>query len=90
MTRKCKADIRLSSGIILPKGTHVGVAAGANALDEKYFDKPDEFDGFRFEKLRSLPGNDHKYQVCPPQPLLTYPYRNPPPVPVFLFVLIPS
>ena len=59
MTRKCKIDIRLSNGIILPKGTHVGVAAGANALDEKYFDKPNEFDGFRFEKLMSLPGNDN-------------------------------
>lgn len=63
MTRKCRVDIKLSNGIILPKGTHIGVAAGANALDSQYFDKPDEFDGFRFEKLRALPGNDNKYQV---------------------------
>lgn len=63
MTRKCQVDIKLSNGIVLPKGTFIGVAAQANALDPQCFDKPDEFDGFRFEKLRSLPGNDSKFQV---------------------------
>ena len=63
MTRKCQIDIKLSNGTVLPKGTFIGVAAHANALDSQYFDKPEEFDGFRFEKLRSLPGNDNKYQV---------------------------
>lgn len=63
MTRKCRADIKLSNNIILLKGTHIGVAAGANALDSQYFEDPDRFDGFRFEKLRASPGNDNKYQV---------------------------
>ena len=63
MTRKCRADIKLSNNIVLLKGTHIGVAAGANALDPQYFEDPDRFDGFRFEKLRALPGNDNKYQV---------------------------
>ena len=63
MTRKCQVDIKLSNGIVLPEGTFIGVAAQANALDPQCFDKPDEFDGLRFEKLRSLPGNDNKFQV---------------------------
>ena len=63
MTRKCLTDITLSNNITLLKGTHIGVAAGANALDPQFFENPDTFDGFRFSKLRSLPGNDNKYQV---------------------------
>ena len=73
MTRKCRTDIKLSNNITLLKGTHIGVAAGANALDPQYFDDPDTFDGFRFSKLRALPGNDNKYQVShlPHQPIYT-------------------
>jgi len=63
MNRKCEVDITLSNGIVLPKGTHIGVAAGANALDPAFNEKALEFDGFRFEKLRAVPGNDSKYQL---------------------------
>lgn len=63
MNRQVEQDITLSSGITLPKGTHIGVAAGPNALDAELFEDPERFDGFRFEKLRALPGNDNKYQV---------------------------
>lgn len=63
MNRRCEVDVTLSNGVVLPKGTHVGVAAGANALDETLFENASEFDGFRFERLRSQPGNEAKYQV---------------------------
>ncbi|KAF1990339.1 putative cytochrome P450 [Aulographum hederae CBS 113979] len=62
MNRQCETDITLSTGLVLPKGTHIGVAAGANALDASFFPNADQFDGFRFERLRSLPGNESKYQ----------------------------
>lgn len=62
MNRQCEVDVKLSNGLVLPRGTHIGVAAGANALDSKLFENVDHFDGFRFERLRSLPGNDAKYQ----------------------------
>jgi cytochrome P450 len=64
MNRQVEQEITLSNGLTLPKGTHIGVAAGPNALDPEFFEDPDRFDGFRFEKLRALPGNDNKYQVC--------------------------
>ena len=64
MHRKCGVDITLSNGTVLPKGSHIGVAAGPNALDSELFENSSEFDGFRFEKLRAVPGNDNKYQVC--------------------------
>lgn len=63
MNRRCEVDVKLSNGLVLPKGTHIGVAAGANALDESLFENASEFDGFRFERLRSQPGNEAKYQV---------------------------
>ncbi|GAB7356604.1 hypothetical protein MBLNU459_g7330t3 [Dothideomycetes sp. NU459] len=62
MNRQVEQDVTLSSGITLPKGTHIAVAAGPNALDPELFDDPETFDGCRFEKLRALPGNDSKYQ----------------------------
>ncbi|OCK94106.1 putative cytochrome P450 [Cenococcum geophilum 1.58] len=62
MNRQCEVDLKLSNGLVLPKGTHIGVAAGANALDPALLDNVEEFDGFRFERLRSLPGNESKYQ----------------------------
>lgn len=62
MNRQCEVDVKLSNGLVLPRGTHIGVAAGANALDEALFENAGEFDGFRFERLRAQPGNDAKYQ----------------------------
>lgn len=64
MNRRCGTDIKLSNGVVLPKGSHIGVAAGPNALDPDLFENSSEFDGFRFDKLRTIPGNDNKYQVC--------------------------
>ncbi len=84
MNRKCEVDVRLSNGLVLPKGTHIGVAAGANAFDPEYNENASEFDGFRFEKLRSKPGNDNKYQVCSPQSYYFLPSAENPPTKVLL------
>ncbi len=70
MNRQVEQEIKLSNGIVLPIGVHIGVAAGANATDSTLFERASEFDGFRFERIRAQPGNDNKYQVSALIPLL--------------------
>ncbi|KAF2260298.1 cytochrome P450 monooxygenase [Lojkania enalia] len=62
LNRQVEQEVKLSNGLILPKGSHIGVAAGINALDPELYPNPQEFDGFRFLKLRNMPGNENKYQ----------------------------
>jgi cytochrome P450 len=63
VNRQVERDFRLSNGIVLEKGTHIGVAAGPNAVDPELYEEPLRFDGLRFLKLRELPGNENKYSV---------------------------
>lgn len=63
MNRQVETEIKLSNGLVLEKGAHIGVAAGSNALDPALFPDPDKFDGLRFYNLRAQPGNENKYQV---------------------------
>jgi cytochrome P450 len=64
MNRQVETNFKLSNGLVLEKGMHIGVAAASNALDPEYFNDPEKFDGLRFYKLRTdKPGNDSKYQV---------------------------
>lgn len=53
----------LSNGLHLPKGTLLAVPVSQIAKDPDIWDAPEEFDGFRFEKLRDVPGQSSKYQV---------------------------
>jgi len=62
MNRKMLGSVKLSNGTILPKGSFIGMANGGVARDPKLFENPDEFDGFRFEKLRQQAGAENKYQ----------------------------
>lgn len=62
MNRKMLDSVQLSDGTILPKGSFIGMANGGLARDPKLWEKPDEFDGFRFEKLRQEAGAENKYQ----------------------------
>jgi cytochrome P450 len=41
-----------SNGVTVPAGTVVGVPASALHRDERIHSNPEEFDGFRFAKLR--------------------------------------
>lgn len=45
-------DYRLSDGFVIPAGTTIGVPAQAIAMDPAIFPNPQEFDAFRFEKIR--------------------------------------
>ncbi|KAK8141417.1 hypothetical protein G3M48_010568 [Beauveria asiatica] len=52
VNRKMMKDHTLSTGDVLPKDAHVCFAGVPMSMSEAYFDKGDEFDGFRFERLR--------------------------------------
>jgi cytochrome P450 len=41
-----------SNGVTVPAGTLVSIPAGTIHTDERIYPNPDEFDGFRFAKLR--------------------------------------
>lgn len=71
MARILKAPVTLSTGHTLPAGTRIGIPVyhvhTSNSTQQTYVDQPgvassDEFDGFRFSKLREIPGNENKYQ----------------------------
>lgn len=74
MNRQVERELKLSNGLTLPKGAHIGVAAGSNAIDPELYPNPAEFDGLRFLKLCNLPGNDNKYHVRPFLIILTTQY----------------
>ncbi|KAL4913034.1 cytochrome P450 [Aspergillus aurantiobrunneus] len=54
--------LKLPSGHAIPQGTRVMVRAHTLNLDPNLWSNPSTFDGFRFSKLRELPGNALKYQ----------------------------
>lgn len=54
--------LSLPGGYVVPCKERVMVRAHTLNLDPKLWDNPETFDGFRFERLRSIPGNELKYQ----------------------------
>ena len=54
--------LKLPSGHTIPCGMRVMVRAHTLNLDPNLWPNPTEFDGFRFSKLRTMPGNAFKYQ----------------------------
>ncbi|KAL2412774.1 Cytochrome P450 monooxygenase ataF [Exophiala dermatitidis] len=54
--------LSLPGGYVIPCGERVMVRAHTLNLDPQLWENPETFDGFRFEKLRSIPGNELKYQ----------------------------
>lgn len=71
MRRILTAPLTLPSGLTLPTGTTIGVdAQHTNRSVPYYLASPSshpqapftQFDGFRFSKLRSVPGNENRHQ----------------------------
>ena len=52
ITRHVGTDIRLSDGIVIPKNTHIAVPEYVMNFDPQVYDKPEIYDGLRFEKIR--------------------------------------
>ncbi|QSZ32315.1 hypothetical protein DSL72_001889 [Monilinia vaccinii-corymbosi] len=71
MRRYLTSPLALPSGHILPPGTFCGVDAQTTNRTVPYYEASpithqqapfDKFDGFRFSKLRLVPGNENRYQ----------------------------
>jgi cytochrome P450 len=57
MSRLALRPLKLSNGMTIPAGTLVAIPASATHRDEISYPNPDEFDGFRFAKLREDEGD---------------------------------
>ena len=64
--RKVLIPVTLSNGFRIPANTVV--QCSTNNLDEtpNFWGNPHDFDGFRFDKLRSKPEDTHKFQFATP------------------------
>lgn len=67
MRRKTLREVKLSDGAVLPPNAQVGVSTEA-FKDASVYDNPEEFDGYRFLRLREQPGNEHKWQYVTTSP----------------------
>ena len=52
LNRKVLKDYTLSDGTFLPVGTFVAANVTGTHRDSAFYEKPDEFDGFRFANIR--------------------------------------
>ena len=57
MARLVLRPFTFSNGVTIPAGTLVSIPSRAAHTDERIFENPDEFDGFRFAKLRKSGGD---------------------------------
>ncbi|KXX81153.1 Ent-kaurene oxidase [Madurella mycetomatis] len=66
--RKVLKPMTLPDGTQLPVGTLLGMDTQNAIFNHSTLEKPDVFDGFRFERLRSVPGSEQKFQAVNPGP----------------------
>ncbi|KAH8976597.1 cytochrome P450 [Lactarius hatsudake] len=70
LIRMALRPFTFSNGITVPAGTYVAAPAGAIHADEEVYTDPDEFDGFRFARLREssegLAASKHQAGVTSP------------------------
>ncbi|KAK2037422.1 cytochrome P450, partial [Colletotrichum somersetense] len=62
MNRVATENTRLPNGILIPKGTKLGVSSHA-LWDADLYPNPEQFDGRRFLNLRRQPGNGNSWQL---------------------------
>ncbi|KAJ6614631.1 cytochrome P450 [Mycena sp. CBHHK59/15] len=61
-------DFTLSDGTTIPAGTLLGIPVLAEQHDEANYSNPDEFDPFRFSRMREEVGEGTKHQMITPSP----------------------
>jgi cytochrome P450 len=65
MARLALRPFAFSNGVTIPAGTLITLPASAIHKDENFYPNPDEFDGFRFARLREREGDtmSSRYQA---------------------------
>ncbi|PPQ65601.1 hypothetical protein CVT26_000550 [Gymnopilus dilepis] len=63
MRRKVVKDFTFSNGMTVPAGTHIAVATNSTHMDERNYENPEEFKGFRFAEMREQEGESKKHQM---------------------------
>jgi cytochrome P450 len=59
--RGATVDLILPDGTFIPKGTKLYVNTVSIHVDEKHYEKPLDFDGLRYYKMRQAPGQENKH-----------------------------
>ena len=62
MTRAVTRDFTFSDGTVVPKGSWVLVPMYAMYTDDDFFPNAEEFDAFRFSRLREQAGHENRHQ----------------------------
>jgi cytochrome P450 len=63
MQRKATSDITLDDGAVIPKGADIAFPLEATR-DGTFYENGDKYDGYRYVKLRSKPGEHHRWQFA--------------------------
>jgi len=64
MVRLVLRPFTFSNGVTIPAGNLVSIPSRAAHADERIFENPNEFDGFRFANLRKSEGGDITGSRC--------------------------
>ncbi|KAH9887325.1 cytochrome P450 [Cubamyces lactineus] len=62
LMRKALKDIKLRDGTVIPRGASIVVAADATHNDSAIYDNADQFDPFRFSRMREAEGGSTQHQ----------------------------
>lgn len=62
MRRRALESVQLPDGTTIPKGASILVSSH-NQWDPSIYPNPEEFDGYRFLRLRQLPGQENSSQL---------------------------
>jgi len=61
--RRVVKPFTFSNGVTVPSGARIGAPTVPLQFDETVYENPNQFDGFRFHKLREQEGDAEKHQA---------------------------